>query len=515
MANKRIGIMNIRQILQLKIRGESNRSIAELLGKNRNTINDYVRLLNATGHSLEELSGFDDQSLDALFPGVTTTEKVRYETLSSYFPYFRKELKKVGCTRLSLWEEYLSRHPDGYRSSQFNEHLNRWLKKVEGSGKLVHKAGDKLYVDYTGKHLSYVDAETGERIEVEVFVAMLPCSGYTFVEASPSQKREDFIDSMNNCLRFMGGVPKSIVVDNLKSAVTKGSKYEPILNKTFSDFALHYSCSINPTRTYAPQDKALVESAVSLVYQRIFYPLSKHTFFSLAELNQAIAELLVEYNDKKFSQINISRRQQFVDIEKDALIELPSTPYDLRNYKLVTAQKIGHVYLSADKHYYSIPHRFIGKKVELQYNTKSVEIFYKKERIASHIRDKRPGRYTTVKDHMKSTHKFYNDWSPEFFQSWARKYGEDVESYIKGLINQAKYPEVAYKQCMGVLQLVKDYPVERLQGAVVRAREYPRFSYNIVRDILKNNVDLQQNLFDTTPPVIPDHCNIRGNEYYN
>ncbi len=516
MANQRIGIMQIRQLLQLKIRGESNRSISRLLGIHRNTINEYVRLLKATGRSYEVLGQLDDRSLEELFPGVSTTDKDRYQTLSSYFPYFRKELKKVGCTRLTLWREYLSRHPDGYRSSQFNEHLNRWLQQVDGSGKLVHKAGDKLYVDYTGKKLFFVDMETGEQIEVEVFVATLPCSGYTYVEATPSQKGEDFIDSMNNCLKFMGGVPRSIVVDNLKSAVTKGSKYEPVLNKTFSDFALHYGCSINPTRTYCPQDKALVENAVKLVYQRIFYPLSKQIFFSLTELNKAIAELLEDYNDRMFSQIKLTRRQQFHDIEKEELLPLAAQPYELRYYKIATVQKMGHVYLSADRHYYSVPHRFIGKKVEVQYNTKTVEVFYAKERIATHRRDPRPGRYTTISKHMKSTHRFYNDWSPEFFQKWARKYGEDVEYYIKGLIQQATYPEVAYKQCMGILQLVKDYPVDRLQSAVIRARQYPYFSYSTVRDILKNNMDLEQDLFQATTKTttIPEHDNIRGSQYY-
>ena len=517
MANQRIGIMQIRQLLHLKIRGESNRSISRLLGIHRNTINEYVRQLKATGQTFEALQQLDDCSLEGFFPGVSTTDKDRYQTLSSYFPYFRKELKKIGCTRLTLWQEYLNRHPDGYRSSQFNEHLNRWLTTVDGSGKLVHKAADKLYVDYAGKKLFYVDPATAEQIEVEVFVATLPCSGYTYVEATRSQKREDFIDSMNNCLTFMGGVSRSIVVDNLKSAVTKGSKYEPVLNKTFAGFALHYGCSINPTRTYSPQDKALVENAVNLVYQRIFYPLSRQVFFSLAELNKAIRGLLDDYNDRMFSQIKMTRRQQFYDIEKDQLLPLPAQPYELRYYKIATVQKMGHVYLSPDKHYYSVPHRYIGKKVEVQYNTKTIEVFYARERIATHKRDPRPGRYTTIAGHMKSTHKFYNDWSPEFFQKWAHKYGKDVEYYIKGLIKQAAYPEVAYKQCMGVLQLVKDYPVERLQAAVIRARQYPRFSYSIVRDILKNNMDLEQQLFDTTnpSPAIPEHNNIRGSQYYS
>ncbi len=516
MSCKRIGIMNIRQLLQLKARGESNRSISRLTGVHRNTINEYIRLLKGINQSYEYLEGLSDKELWDLFPELSTTDKARYDTLSSYFSYFRKELKKVGCTRLTLWKEYLERHPDGYQISQFNEHLNRWLKRVEGSGKLQHKAGDKLYVDYTGKKLSYVDRPTGEQIQVEVFVGILPCSGYTFVEASPSQKRADFIESMNNCLSFYGGVPKSLVPDNLKSAVTKGCKYEPILNKTFAGFGLHYQSSINPTRTYSAQDKALVENAVNLVYQRIFYPLNKQTFFSLSELNAQISILLKKYNDYLFSQLKTTRRRQFEEIEKETLLPLPKQRYELRNYKLLTVHKMGYVYLSDDKHYYSVPCKYIGKKVELQYTSRTVEVFYSKERIATHKRNYQPGRYTTIAEHLSSTHKFYSEWSPDFFQRWARRYGADVENYIKGLIDQATYPETAYKQSMGVLQLEKEYSAYRLNRACQRAKEHPRFGYRIVKDILKNNMDREPDLFtDLTDTQIPEHDNIRGANYYH
>jgi transposase len=239
MAAKRVGIMDIRQLLQLKIKGKSNRRVEEIIGIHRNSVNTYVRLFKASGKSYRDLLELSDKDLSELFPSSGTIDKQRYEDLSSDFDYFRKELKKPGCTRQKLWKEYLFKCPEGYGYTQFNEHLNRWLHRVKGSGKLEHKAGDKLLVDYTGQKPSYVNKETGELIEVEVIVAILPCSQYTFVEASPSQKLEDFIGSMNSCLDYLGGVPQVIVPDNLKSAVTKGSKYAPILNKTFKDFALH------------------------------------------------------------------------------------------------------------------------------------------------------------------------------------------------------------------------------------------------------------------------------------
>lgn len=353
---------------------------------------------------------------------------------------------------------------------------------------------------------------------MEVFVGILPCSGYTFVAASPSQKREDFIASMNDCLRYFGGVPKAIIPDNLKSAVTKGSKYEPVLNKTFKDFALHYGAAINPTRTAAPQDKALVEGAVKLVYQRIFYPLSKMTFFSLSDLNKEIRKLLEVYNDYLLTNLGISRRQQFLTIEQAFLTDLPAENYEIKYYKRATVQKMGYVYLHDDKHYYSAPYRYIGKKVELSYNRQTVEIHYNKERIATHKRSYQPGRYTTIEDHLSSTHKFYKNWSSEFFQKLASPYGNAVIDYVKALIDSKNYPEVAYKQCLGIVALGKTHGKNRLNNACKRGLNFHRYGYHIIKNILDHKMDLQTapdpDLALTTDSHIEQHANIRGAGYY-
>ncbi len=511
MASKRIDIMDVRQIIQLKIRGESNRSISKITGIHRNTVNIYISQLEGTKQPLSALQKLSDKELGALFSSTGTIDKTRYETLSNQFEYFRKELKKPGCTRRVLWQEYLAKNPSGYGYTQFNEHLNRWFKRKKISGKLEHKAGDKVYVDYSGKKLSYVDKRTGEVIEVEVFVGILPCSGYTFVEASASQKREDFISSMNNCLRYFGGVPKAIVPDNLKSAVNKGSKYEPVLNKTFKDFSVHYGCAVNPTRTYSPQDKALVEHAVNLVYQRIFYPLSKMNFFSLADLNKEISRLLEQYNDYALSNLGVSRRQQFLSIEKSFLEALPVDNYELKYYKKATVHKTGYVFLSSDKNYYSVPYRFIGKKVEVCYSSQTVDIQYNMERIATHKRSFQPGKYTTFEDHLSSTHKFYKDWSPAFFQKLTRPYGEHAIDYVKALIDQADYPEVAYKQCLGIIALGKSHEKNRLNNACKIGLTFGRYSYRIIENILKNKMDLQAPEEESAAPLpVINHQNIRG-----
>jgi len=516
MAAKRIEIMDIRQIIQLKSKHFSNRKIADLTGIHRNSVNHYVQLINAATLSYEQLLGYSDQELSTLFPSTTSTDKVRYEQLSSQFEYYRKELKKTGCTKLTLWRAYRNMHTDGYGRSQFNEHLNRWLKRVDGSGKLVHLAGEKLYVDYTGKKLSYVDKTSGEVINVEVFVAILPCSGYTFVEATASQKIPDFIGSMNRCLNYLGGVPKAIVPDNLKSAVTKASKYQATLNKTFKDFALHYGCVINPTRAAKPQDKALVENAVRIVYNRIFYPLSKMTFFSLQDLNAELSKYLVQYNDYLLSNIKVSRRQQFLDIEKTSLTELPHEEYDLRSFKQATVQKMGYVFISEDKNYYSVPHRFIGKKVEVSYNNQSVDIQYNRQRIATHKRSFMSGKYITIKDHLSSAHRFYSEWSPDFFKRLAKPLGESVEKYVGLLIDSQTYPETAYKQCLGIINLKSSYKKERINAACKNAMQMSRYGYHIIQRILKNNMDLlEPRLEESKKNHIEPHSNIRGAQTYS
>lgn len=520
MAAKRIGIMDIRQIIQLKIKKCSNRKIADLTGIHRNSVNTYVQLIDATNTPYSHLSNYSDEQLLELFPSTKTNDKERYMELSAQFEYYRKELKKTGCTKLTLWKEYKKMYIDGYSRSQFNEHLNRWLKRVDGSGKLIHLAGDKLYVDYTGKMLSYVDKKSGEVIEVAVFVATLPCSGYTFVEATLSQKIPDFIGSMNRCLRFLGGVPKAIVPDNLKSAVTKASKYQATINKTFQDFALHYDCVISPARAIKPQDKALVENAVRIVYNRIFYPLNKMTFFSLYDLNKELAKYLIQYNDYLLSHIKVSRRQQFLDIEKSTLEDLPSENYELRFFKKATVQKMGFIFLNENKNYYSVPHRFIGKSVEVSYNSQSVDIHYDRQRIATHKRNLRPGKYNIIQDHLSSAHKFYSEWSPAFFEKQAAPLGDSVKQYVKVLIESKKYPEEAYKQCLGIVNLTRSYDKKRINTACKYALELSRYGYHIIEKILKNKTDLIESILpkqdeNTTQNHISPHSNIRGADAFS
>jgi transposase len=514
MAAKKIDIMDVRQLIQLKTKGESNRSCSSILGIHRNTVNYYVRQLKATGSPYSSLLLLSDTELREFFPSRTLSDNDRYEELSQYFSYFKKQLLLPGATREELWKEYLCKHPEGYGYTQFNEHLNVWLGQTKASGKFTHKAGDNLLVDYCGKKLQIVDKTTGEVQDVEVFVGILPCTSYTYVEASLSQQREDFISSVNNCFQFLGGSTKAIVPDNLKSAVTKASKYEPILNKTLRDLALHYGCVINPTRSYSPQDKAMVEGAVKLVYQRIYFPMRNMTFFSLDELNDQLRTELEKYNAYLMETYQASRRKLFVDLEQEHLHPLPSQPYQIKHYKRAKVQKMGYIFLSDTKNYYSVPYRYIGRQVELQYNRDTIEIYCQSERIAFHKRVYRPGQYVTIKEHLSSTHQFYSDWSPEYFNKLAKSIGPKTCDYIALLIEQQDYPETGYKQALGILGLKKAFDKHRIETACTMALTHERYSYRTVKRILENNMDKMLGS-QTQQLCIPEHMNIRGSQSYN
>jgi transposase len=376
-----------------------------------------------------------------------------------------------------------------------------------------HKAGDKMFVDYAGNKLSIVERKTGEIIPVEVFVAILGASQLTYAEASRSQRSEDWIRSNENAFLYFGGVTQAIVPDNLKSGVTSSDRYEPGINFMFEDFADHYQTVVLPTRVRKPQDKALVENAVRLVYQRIYAPLRNRTFFSMEELNEAIWTLLERHNNMHFQRLKISRRSLFERIEKEALKPLPNERYAIKKCRELTVQFNYHVELREDRHYYSVPWQLKGKRVRVIYDERNVAIYYDNVRIVQHRRDYTPNDYTTLHTHMPANHRYYAKWSSERFIRWARSIGNNVEEVIKKVLNSRKHPEQAFKSCMGILNLVKEYGSERLDKACERALYFGFYSRKRIKNILdrgleKNTPSEQKELFITS------HKNLRGSEYY-
>lgn len=515
MANTTISMSKIRKILRMYSQGRSIMSIAAQSDASRNTVKKYLSTFRDCGFTFDEVNALNDKELEDLF-GRSRERPIsdRMQSMLRCFPHVDKELKRTGMNRHMLWQEYLREFPDGYQYSQFCFYFTQWRARVNPVMHIDHKAGDKLYVDFAGEKLSITDKETGEVTPVEVFIAILGASQLTYVEAVMSQQKEDFILACENTLHYLGGVPEAIVPDNLKAAVTKTNRYEPTINDTFADFADHYGTTVLPARAFHPRDKALVEGAVKIMYTRVYAPLGKTVHHSLNELNEAIHKELEDHNSRLLQGRNYSRRQQFEEVERETLAPLPVLRYELKKQLYATVMKNGHVRLGSDKHYYSVPYRFIGKKIKLLYSASTVEAYYNYERIAMHRRTKGPHHYTTDKDHMASTHQFVTEWTEERFLTWAASIHEDVRLYIHHIFDKKQHAEQAYKSCLGILSFARKVGNDRLVTACKRGLSYGIYNYRTIHTILERNMDqCQDSLFADELPM-PDHDNIRGEDYY-
>ena len=515
MANKTILMNKVRQILRFFTQGVSKIQISKKTGASRNTVKRYISRFIAEKMTFDTLNALTDTELEVLFSSFDLPHRdPRYEQLQALLPDLEKQFKKRGVTISLLWQSYRQTYTDGYGQTQFHHYFTIYTGRARSVMHIEHKAGDKMYIDFAGEKLSITDQDSGEVQPVEVFVAVLGCSQLTYVEAVATQRREDFIGACENALQYFGGVPAAIVPDNLKSAVTKSNKYEPTINELFADFAEHYGTTILPARVYRPKDKSLVEGMVKIIYTRIYAQLSTHTYFTLESLNIAIRGALEQLNNAMFKGRQYSRRQQFEELEKETLQPLPVYRYQFKQQNIVTVMKNGHVCLSVDKHYYSVPYRFIGKKVKIQFTPALVEIYYKYEQIASHPRQMRKYHYTTTDEHLASAHRYISDWTPEKFIEQARAIDEEVASYILLVIENKQHPEQAYKSCTGILSLARKVGNQRLTMACRRAQSYGVYNYPIIVQILEKRLDELSEAEQQDTQLMPSHQNIRGSDYY-
>ena len=512
MAGKTIIMSKLKQIIRLREDGVALQTIAKAVDISRNTVKKYLRLIEVRGLSWHQLLQMDDNELEALLADSDPGDEQRLSVLTSFFPYMEKELQRTGVTRWILWGEYRQKHPDGFSYSRFCDHFKQYRTSRSGSLRFEYKPGDKLFIDFTGKKLSVIDPSTGEVTDVEVYVAILGYSQLTYVQAVASQRKEDFISATENALHFFGGVPQVLIPDNLKSAVTKAGKYEAEINSTFLDFANHYGTTVLPARSYKPQDKAHVERAVNIAYSRIFAPLRNQVFYSLKSLNEAISDQLRAHNNKHFQNRPISRRELFDQEERKLLGPLPADRYQIKQSKEVTVMKNGYVQLN--KHYYSVPYRFIGRRVKLIYSATQVSVFYNRERIAYHLYSTKQFSHSTEKEHLASTHQFVSDWNPEKFTSWAASISPVVLDYITRILQTATYPEQAYRSCVGILSFEKKVGRQRFINAIERATYYGAFNYTMIKKILHSGLDLVAFGDEEPAGTLPAHDNIRGPEAY-
>jgi len=514
MAGKAKPMSQIKQLLRLHKQGDSIKSIARTLGISKNTVKSYLIKLAAGKLPVAELLELDDPVLEGKFhAGNPAYKDPRFEQLSGNLDYLSAELKKVGVTKKLLWEEYISCYPEGYAYSQFCFHLRQQLIARKPGMKLEHQPGDKLYVDFAGKALHYVDHLTGELIPCQVFVACLAFSDYCFAMAVPSQRTSDFLYALSCCLHELGGTPAALVPDNLKSAVIKTDRYEPEINRSLEDFANHYNITVIPARPRKPKDKALVENQVKLVYNRVFAKLRNRQFFDLSSLNQAVKEKVKEHNQTRMQQKPYCREEHFLAAEKHLLGALPENDFEVKYYAEPMVANNNHIYLGRDKHYYSVPYAYVGIRVKLIYTRTMVYIYARGKQIAVHIRSYKQAGYSTVKEHLSSQHQHYLDRSPEYYIGKARAKSPELHLLVQLIFDQPQHPEQLYRTCDGLLRLHKTAPPTAFAKACEIAVECRNFSYKFVERILKNKMEDSLDAPVKEQPL-PVHHNIRGREYY-
>jgi transposase len=508
---KRLAKRKIKEVVRLGAQGLSPRRIGESLGIGRTTVQECLGRARAAGLSWplpEELSDADLEQ--RLYPRATGA--IRGSFPQPDWAYVHRELKRKGVTLSLLWEEYRSVHPDGYGYSRYCELYRCWEGRLSPVMRQRHVAGERLFVDYSGSTLDVICPKTGEIKSVQVFVATLGASNYTYVEATWTQSLVDWIASHVRAFEFFGGAPAQVVSDNLKSGVTKACFYEPTINRTYGDMAAHYDTAIVPARPYKPKDKAKVEGAVLIAQRWIIARLRNQRFFSLDDLNAAIRDLNSQLNSKITRHLGASRRDLFERLDQPALKPLPVEPYTYAEWKQCSVALDYHI--DVDRHYYSVPHQLLRQKLWVRITARTIEAFHKSKRVAAHARISSNYQHTTVREHMPSHHRKYADWTPERLRRQASRIGPNAGTLVEVIMRERRHPEQGFRACLGIVRLAKSYGIERLDAACERALEINARSYSSVKSILKNNLDSRRRQRATDGPAI-SHNNIRGARYFH
>ena len=496
----------IKDVLRLKLDAKmSHQQIAAALGISKGVVTKYVGLAAAAGLDWTTVQGLDETMLKRRL--LAAPEQPRDHVQPDY-GRLHHELRRKGMTLMLLWEEHRADYADvqTYSYSQFCENYRRFAKQLKRSMRQVHRAGEKLFIDYAGPTIGLTD---GTR--AHIFVAALGASSYTFACATPRETMKDWLESTARALAFIGGVPQLIVRDNPKAMIADANRYEPRSNDTVLDFARHYGTSILPARPRHPQDKAKAESAVQIVERWIMVRLRHQQFDSVHEVNQAMAPLLIRLNEKLFHKPPGSRASTFAEIDAPALLPLPLQRYEMAHFKTVKVHIDYHV--EVERHRYSVPHSLVGQVLEARITTAVVELMHRAQRIASHALNSRQGGFTTTAAHMPAAHRAHMEWTPTRLIHWGQSIGPATAEAVTRLMAENRHPEHGYRACLSLLLLAKRYGKVRLEAACTLALQIGACQYRHVRDILTNNRD--QSAPDTAGEwVSPDHAHVRGPGYY-
>jgi len=515
MSRERLSMTKLLEILRLRI-GEkrSLRETGQSVKCSASKVHNVVVRFKALGLDWPLDPSVDEAVLESLI--YDSLEKPVGTKVTPDLAYIHHEMHRKGVTLYLLWQEYKEKHPEnGYQYSHFGQLYRQYKKKLSPSMRQTHKAGEKVFVDWSGDGIEITDSETGEVWKAPLFVGALGASGYAYITAKSNRQSRNWIACHCEMYEFFGGVPEVTVPDNEKTGVTNPCLYEPDLNPTYHHMARHYKTTMMPARPRKPKDKAIVENAVLNAQRWILAALRNHTFFSVAQANEAIAAKLVEYNDRKMQLIDTTRSKLFAQLDRPALKPLPPQRYEFADWSEPKVHIDYHVLV--DKHRYSVPYQYIGERVDASRTRSIVEIFFKGKRIAVHRRLYQSKEPSTQKEHMPSHHREFGDWSPERFLRWAEKTGPFARQVIENNLNGRRFPEQSYQTCLGILRLEKRYGNARLEAACKRALFIRSVSYRSINSILENGLDKKE-LPDTTSSTqmtMPMHDNIRGPGSYH
>jgi transposase len=509
----RSSMRKIKEVLRLRFEAQLTiRQIAASLSLSVGVVSKYIQAANQAQMTWPLPEGIDDTTLASrLFEPVAS---VQTHAPPDYH-YLHQELKRKGVTLKLLWEEYQQTcNGAAYQYAQFCLHYRTYCNQLKLSMRQTHRAGEKLFVDYSGDTIAIIDQHSGEIRQAQLFVGVLGASSYTFAQASFTQKLPDWIASHVAMFDFFGVVPTLIVPDNLKSAVTKACYYEPELNQTYADMAQHYGLAIIPARPYKPKDKAKVEAGVLLVQRWITARLRHQRFFSLAQLNQQILQLLTQLNDKPFQKNQShSRRSLFETLDRPAMQPLPAQPYEFVQWKKAKVNIDYHI--EVEHHYYSVPFQLAKQQVEVRIGASVIEILYKGQRIASHARSWRASGHSTLTEHMPKSHQKHLEWTPKRLLHWGQRMGPATATIIQRLLEDKPHPEMGYRSCLGVLSLAKRYGESRLEAACARALSIGSPKRKSIQSILETGLDQQPDLLTESASPTTPHQNVRGADYYH
>ena len=501
----------VREILRLHFEHNlSHRAIARACAVSPTTVGDYLERIIRSGQDWQTISALDDSSLKTvLYPDGS---KPASRKPIPDFEYLRLEMKKKGVTLQLLWEEYRSIHPDGYSRSQFCELYHKHGRTLDPVMRFAHKAGEKLFVDFSGDRPSYIDSETGEVIEPELFVAVMGASSRIFALAVANQQIPEWTRGHVRSFEYYGGVPAVVVPDQLKSGVKTSCKYDPEINPVYAELCAHYGVAVIPARPAEPRDKAKVENGVLNAQRRILAALRNHTFFSLEALNDAIAVELEKLNNRPMQGIGKSRNQLFEEIDKPAIKALPAERFQLREWKKAKVHIDYHVAVHGT--FYSVPYTLIGKEVDVCLTAATVAVIFEGKRVASHLRTYKKNVYVTLEEHRPPAHRKHLAWTPERMRRWGEDIGPRTGAMIEAIIESAVHPDQSYRRCLGLFRLAKRFGNDRLELACDRALKLRAIGFQSVRNILGKGLeaaDIQENN-EASPPLI--HDNVRGSDYY-